>query len=309
MVSLVALKFQAQPRPCPLLNSKSVIWKLKKTLFYFQKMFPCGTEVTRCQPFCQVVSAEVRKSTCDFCLSPDSLSSMSFQKCSGCKFVYYCSVTCQRKAWKSYHRQECLYLRKVMPKYPPDTCRLIARIVLKLRQGGMREAADLPNGEQRYFDDLMSHQREIVRDSHRIEAFQSFYEVLNHCFNEFCPPKNEVLEIYCRVLINSFNIMNDDYQSIGIGLYLSASVLDHSCDPNATVLFEGKNLILRTIKDVKKFEDLRISYTHLLGNVCFLLCISVLSVGFFKKCKKMPEDILENTRKYYVIGKRKEKHR
>ena len=136
----------------------------------------------------------------------------------------------------------------------------------------------------------------------------SLEEMRHHQFVNIYYDKNEVLEIYCRVLINSFNIMNDDYQSIGIGLYLSASVLDHSCDPNATVLFEGKNLILRTIKDVKKFEDLRISYTHLLGNVCFLLCISVLSVGFFKKCKKMPEDILENTRKYYVIGKRKEKH-
>ena len=42
-----------------------------------------------------------------------------------------------------------------------------------------------------------------------------------------------------RVLINSFNLMDEDYLPIGIGLYLQASVLDHSCWPNATVVFSG----------------------------------------------------------------------
>ena len=136
--------------------------------------------------------------------------------------------------------------------------------MFKLRDGGMRESADLPDGQKRYFDDLMTHQREIVRDAERIEAFQAFYEILRQCLDVFCPPKNEILEIYCRVLINSFNIMNEEYQTIGIGLYLSASALDHSCDPNATVVFQGNNLILRTIKNVESYDKLRISYTNLL---------------------------------------------
>ena len=54
------------------------------------------------------------------------------------------------------------------------------------------------------------------------------------------PSKPEILEIYGRVLINSFNIMDDEYQPIGIGLYLAASVFDHSCNPNAAVVFSGK---------------------------------------------------------------------
>ena len=54
------------------------------------------------------------------------------------------------------------------------------------------------------------------------------------------PSKPEILEIYSRVLINSFNIMDDEYQPIGIGLYLAASVFDHSCNPNAAVVFSGK---------------------------------------------------------------------
>ena len=34
--------------------------------------------------------------------------------------------------------------------------------------------------------------------------------------------------------------MDDEYQSIGIGLYLQASVFDHSCNPNSVIIFNGK---------------------------------------------------------------------
>ena len=54
------------------------------------------------------------------------------------------------------------------------------------------------------------------------------------------PSKPELLEIFGKVVINSFNIMNNEYQSVGIGLYLGPSVFDHSCSPNATIIFNGK---------------------------------------------------------------------
>ena len=100
-----------------------------------------------------------------------------------------------------------------------------------------------------------------------LETLQSC--LLIHLFfanlGDTLPPKGEVLDIYGRIVINSFNIMNNDYQSIGIGLYLAASAIDHSCTPNATVAFEGSQLILRTIEDVQSLEHIRISYTNLLG--------------------------------------------
>lgn len=61
----------------------------------------------------------------------------------------------------------------------------------------------------------MSHQREIVRDSNRIEAFGSFFSVLQECLGDSLPPKPEVLEIYGRILVNSFNIMDEEYQPLG----------------------------------------------------------------------------------------------
>ena len=40
--------------------------------------------------------------------------------------------------------------------------------------------------------------------------------------------------------------MDDEYQPIGIGLYLAASVFDHSCNPNAAVVFKGKGKVIMT---------------------------------------------------------------
>ncbi len=222
-----------------------------------------GQQVLKCKPFAHVVGMQHKDSLCDFCMR--DAGQKTLKKCSGCKVVYYCQVSCQKKAWMTYHRQECSYLSKVAPKIPTDTVRLMARIIFKLRQGGMRECAELPDGRQRYFEDLMTHQREIVRDTQRIEAFLSFHAVLQDCLGDALPPKNEVLEIYGRVLINSFNVMNDDYQPVGIGLYLAPSVLDHSCSPNATVLFDGSSLILKAIEDVPDFDKIFISYTNILA--------------------------------------------
>uniref|UniRef100_A0A0M3IDH7 SET domain-containing protein n=1 Tax=Ascaris lumbricoides TaxID=6252 RepID=A0A0M3IDH7_ASCLU len=49
-------------------------------------------------------------------------------------------------------------------------------------------------------------------------------------------------------MVNVFTISNDDLNTIGLGLYLGLSVLDHSCDPDAFVLFNGTKAVLRPLK-------------------------------------------------------------
>ena len=55
----------------------------------------------------------------------------------------------------------------------------------------------------------------------------------------------------------------------GVGLYLEASIIDHSCIPNANVVFSGCQLHLRAIENIQTFSDVRISYTNLLGKYSF----------------------------------------
>ena len=74
------------------------------------------------------------------------------------------------------------------------------------------------------------------------------------------PSEDEVLEIYGKIMVNAFFIVNDVIEHIGYGLYLGASILDHSCAPNAHWHFRGKEVIIRTTEYVSDFSDLRISY-------------------------------------------------
>ena len=74
------------------------------------------------------------------------------------------------------------------------------------------------------------------------------------------PSEDEVLEIYGKIMVNAFFIVNEAIEHIGYGLYLGASILDHSCAPNAHWHFRGKDVIIRTTENVSDFSDLRISY-------------------------------------------------
>ncbi|XP_014487505.1 PREDICTED: histone-lysine N-methyltransferase ASHR1 isoform X4 [Dinoponera quadriceps] len=170
-----------------------------------------GTTILCENPFSYVVRSAVRDERCDYCLQSGKLS-----KCSGCQYVYYCDHNCQRESWP-IHKTECTNLKKISPKVIPDAARLMARVIIKLNQGGADEIGYYSETNFRKFKDLMSH--------------------LN---------------------------MN----SIGVGIYLGASVMDHSCKPNAVAVFEGTTIIVRTLVDLPflDWSQIRISYVDLLNS-------------------------------------------
>lgn len=51
--------------------------------------------------------------------------------------------------------------------------------------------------------------------------------------------------------INAFNILDDNLNTIGTGIYLAASVLNHSCVPNAAAIFDGTSLRISAVTDIE----------------------------------------------------------
>ncbi len=165
-----------------------------------------GDGILRCQPFSYVVHQSCAADVCDGCLKERSPEAAAFKKCSACKVVYYCTVDCQRKSWTAHHRAECPYLKKA-PKVPTDTVRLMSRIILKLLSGGGRDIAELPDGQKRHFDDLMCHRKEIIQDSARIDALNSFFDVLVAYLPDKMLQKSDVsLAILDNYLAGIFNM-------------------------------------------------------------------------------------------------------
>ena len=56
--------------------------------------------------------------------------------------------------------------------------------------------------------------------------------------------------LFCRISCNSFTITNAELNTVGIGIYQTASLLNHSCDPNCVALFDGRDITIRAIKPI-----------------------------------------------------------
>ncbi|XP_055307325.1 histone-lysine N-methyltransferase SMYD3 isoform X1 [Sitodiplosis mosellana] len=188
-------------------------------------------------------------------------------KCSGCQYVYYCGRECQTNAWK-IHKAECPCLKRAADKIVPDAARVMARIILKLNDGGDAEKGYYTEKFYRKFKDLMSHSPDIQLDIERIEHVESLTAVLQDILTvDLMPNQTDFLAIYGRMIVNAFNILDQEMNSIATGIYLGVSITDHSCKPNAVATFQGTTLFIRTIEDLPSTNDwskIFISYVDLM---------------------------------------------
>ncbi|XP_065157906.1 histone-lysine N-methyltransferase SMYD3-like isoform X1 [Atheta coriaria] len=227
-----------------------------------QKKISAGTTLLKEQPFVFVLSSKLHTQYCDNCFQKGQLL-----KCSNCQFVYYCGKGCQREAW-SIHKPECVSLRRVAPRVIPDAARLLARLIRKLRKGGDLVKSYYTEGNFRMFKDLMSHYTDLKENSKKMEHFVSLCGVLfDFLGGESLPNSAELMGMYGRMCVNSFNICDAEMVALGTGIYLGASVIDHSCRPNAVATFEGTTLYIRAIEDLPCLDwtHIHISYIDVIA--------------------------------------------
>lgn len=140
-------------------------------------------------------------------------------KCSGCNYVYYCNRECQTNAWK-IHKVECVCLKRAAGKIVPDAARVMARIILKLNDGGDAEKGYYTEKFYRKFKDLMSRKKiieqnllytykitvyltdspDIQNDQRRIEHVEALRAVLQELLSlDLMPSETDFVSIYGRV--------------------------------------------------------------------------------------------------------------
>ncbi|XP_015512284.1 histone-lysine N-methyltransferase SMYD3 isoform X1 [Neodiprion lecontei] len=222
-----------------------------------------GTSLLSAKPFVYVLKSLFRWNRCDNCFASSKLL-----KCSACQCVYYCDRHCQKESW-GIHKFECTNLKRISPRIIPDAARLMARIVIKLNKGGADEQGFYTETRFRKFKDLMSHYSDLKQDVKRMEHFTSLCGVLFEVLGETLLPNSaELMGIYGRLCVNSFNILDSEMNSIGTGVYLGPSVMDHSCKPNAVAVFEGTTITIRALEDIPRLDwsEIRISYIDLLNS-------------------------------------------
>lgn len=97
----------------------------------------------------------------------------------------------------------------------------------------------------RNYDSLISHEEDIRNDSTQLHNLQNKFAFLSDSLVNWLAGNSIVfnfgifIEIMGKLQCNAFGIQDAYYQKVGEGLYLGPSVLDHSCDRNASYYFEG----------------------------------------------------------------------
>ncbi|XP_050079046.1 histone-lysine N-methyltransferase SMYD3 [Anopheles maculipalpis] len=223
-----------------------------------------GDVIMQEKPFACVLDPRYRDSRCDRCFKETKV-----MKCSNCLYVRYCGRSCQKEAW-SDHKEECEKL-KALPAglVVPSAALMMARIVRRLLKGGDTYKGYYTSKLYRKFGDLMPHEENIQQDSKRMDHFATLFVVLQRLLDEVArPSKMELLRIYGKMCINTFNILDNEMNTIGTGMYIGASIIDHSCRPNVCVSFDGETLKMRLLEDYPEqeldFSKLFISYIDLI---------------------------------------------
>lgn len=85
--------------------------------------------------------------------------------------------------------------------------------------------------------------------------------------------------------------MDYDHNSVGTGLYLTCSYLNHSCSPNCVVVFEKNQIILKSIENIQENTELTISYIELAASSQTRKKMLETRYFFTCNCKKCEEGI------------------
>lgn len=216
-----------------------------------------GDIIVSAKPYVHTLSQSNRTVNCSSCVK----SCGGLKKCSKCGVLKYCSVSCQREDW-SVHKEECSYLQHVSPNIPVDSVMLMLRLIIKHKQRDFGKPDKSNETWKRSFLDFKTHKKEIEQDPERMSQFSQIMFTLQKVVGNSLPPATEIFDIFCKMAVNSFTICDGELNPVGVGIYISPSLTDHSCVPNAVVTFCGKTLYLRALEEIKDPtpENIRISY-------------------------------------------------
>lgn len=204
-------------------------------------------------PYAHVISMKANGKFCD-CCGNSAAPGQNLLRCTACNYEHYCNKKCQKTAW-SYHKFECPLLRSRQPKIPSDSARLFTRLVYNYSKN--KETAKLDPG-WRTFKDLCHHAEEVPKDADRAKQFMELSFTLAAYVREenasMLPSSKELMEIFGRMVYNGITLVEPGME-YGIGIYISPTVFNHSCSPNACFVNDGVALSLRALTDIDTARD------------------------------------------------------
>lgn len=229
-------------------------------LFAFKDVEQGESLVMTARPLVVALDSTRLKDTCANCFewttehfqphNIDEYKLPGLKTCVGCKTMRYCSKDCQADSWKREHKHFCKLLGKLQQKGSlPNAARAVLRM-LNIMQS--------PRAQ--HLVEMNSHLNEITRNGGERAETLLVMSTGIHEYSGTTLGVEIVQELFARVLTNSLTVYTSTFDPMGICVDPLFAKANHSCDPNCVAIWDGPKLQFRSVKPIKKGEELFISY-------------------------------------------------
>ncbi|XP_021285151.1 LOW QUALITY PROTEIN: histone-lysine N-methyltransferase ASHR1-like [Herrania umbratica] len=228
----------------------------RRCLFATRDFIP-GEVIMREEPY--VCMPTCSEPLCQRCFKSDG----ALLKCASCNIAWYCGAECQRLDWK-LHKLECRAISRLEKKWQElvtPEIRLLVKLFIRRKLQCDKVIPTTPIDNYSLVEAMIAHRYNM--EAEKVAAFEMKAEIVKQMLQQPRFNLDEAVNNFCKVSCNALAILDIDMEQLGIGLYPVMSIINHSCLPNAVLVFEGKLAVLRALLPVEKGDEYFVSYIDL----------------------------------------------
>ena len=185
------------------------------------------------EPYAAVLDTHLLSEQCSGCFQQSSTDpmlssiSVSLKQCAGCKIIWHCLKTCQKKDWIEFHKLECKILVSALEKWYVILPHFCLCVLVFIRKSLYPSASS-------FIHCLFEHP-ESSESIPTLSTMELSYS-LKHLLPTTLLPDNDQAFAHAieKIDKNRYSLINDiDGADIGSAVYLEPlSLLNHFCLPN-----------------------------------------------------------------------------
>ncbi|KAI0305279.1 hypothetical protein B0F90DRAFT_1809064 [Multifurca ochricompacta] len=241
---------------------------------YAKERLKRGGTIFSTKPHVYVLSTKNLEHLCSSCISPAPAAGL--KRCTQCKSIWYCNATCQSNDW-AFHKKECVAMQRWAAGAPsPDVAVPAEPIRCLGRVLWGRQKRKLGSNWTLEIDAMQSHRTSLPPEA--VESHTHLAHAVIRYLGLTAPEElvpfginsaAGIVDLISRFATNSITLTTPSLTPLGVCVSPSVALINHSCEPNAVVVFprstkdpttqepEGQVIAIR---DISPGEEIFTSY-------------------------------------------------